>query len=237
MKINPEGLALIKEQEGLRLAAYQDQAGIWTIGYGHTGKDVWPGLSISQAQADELLARDIARTEDAVTAAVSDLDGVGRNEFSAMVSLAFNIGIPAFRGSSVLRLYRARDEAAAARAFMLWVKVTGSAGKKIVSKGLTRRRAAEMALFLKDSTAAETMPQQVDDPTPTVDPKTVASGATGIAAILAPIVSTFNQVWDAINAAGIDPRYVVWGLALFGIGTMVWLLYDRWRKRRLGVSA
>ncbi|MEE3439617.1 lysozyme, partial [Ruminococcus sp.] len=59
MKINEEGLSLIKSFEGLRLKSYKCPSGIWTVGYGHTGKDVKPGMVITEEQAEELLKKDI----------------------------------------------------------------------------------------------------------------------------------------------------------------------------------
>src|SRR5690348_7189220 len=87
--IGPDGLALIKEFEGLRLAAYQDVAGIWTIGYGHT-RGVFPGMVVTEDEADETLADDLQGAENAVDGATADVATTG-NQFSAMVALCFNI--------------------------------------------------------------------------------------------------------------------------------------------------
>ena len=59
LSCSPNGQTLIKKFEGLRLTAYQDMVGVWTIGYGHTGPDVKPGLTITQQQADQLLINDL----------------------------------------------------------------------------------------------------------------------------------------------------------------------------------
>ena len=91
MHINDDGLNIIKESEGLRLKAYKCPSGVWTIGYGHTGKDVKKGMVITEEKATELLKRDIARFERHVSA-YNKIYNFTSNEFSALVSFAFNLG-------------------------------------------------------------------------------------------------------------------------------------------------
>lgn len=141
--INAAGLALVKQFEGLELTAYRDAAGIWTIGYGHTG-GVYKGDMITDAEADYLLAQDLASAEDWIAART---DSPSDNQFSAMVSLAFNIGNGAFLGSSVRRDHNAADFMSAARAFLLWDKAHVD-GTLVTIQGLFTRRMAEMALYL-----------------------------------------------------------------------------------------
>lgn len=137
--ISDEGLALIKEFEGCKLTAYRDPVGVLTIGYGSTGPHVKPGLTITQDQADELLRQDVARFE----VAVADMAKVATdNQFSAMVSLAFNIGAEALRKSTLLRKHNAGDYRGAQGEFARWKY----AGDKVLP-GLVRRRAAEAALY------------------------------------------------------------------------------------------
>jgi lysozyme len=143
--INEAGLELIKSFEALRFESYQDQAGIWSIGWGHT-RGVRRGQSVSQEQAEFFLRNDISDAEnyvEVVTGGVATID----NEFAAMVSLCFNIGSGNFHGSSVLRQHRAGNYEAAADAFLLWNKVHQD-GRLVASKGLARRRQAERALYL-----------------------------------------------------------------------------------------
>lgn len=142
MKTNPAGVALIKRFEGLRLTPYRCPAGVLTVGYGHTGEDVQDGESITEDEADRLLEKDLERFEVGIShslggAATTD------NQFAAMVSLAFNIGLGAFKTSSVLRFHRDGKPQSAAQSFILWNKVD----HKTVA-GLTRRRQAELALYL-----------------------------------------------------------------------------------------
>lgn len=146
MKTSANGVALVKKFEGLELTAYKDVAGIWTIGYGHTGPDVKPGLKISEQEADNLLRRDLSAHEDAVTRAVSAK--LNQNEFDALVSFVYNIGAEAFRKSTARRRLNGNDRVGAAEA-LTWFNKATIAGVLTPVVGLTRRRAAERALFLE----------------------------------------------------------------------------------------
>ena len=139
MKISGAGLALIRDCEGCRLAAYRDAAGVWTIGYGDT-EDVTPGLLITQAEAERRLAARLACFE----AAVSQLVRVAlrQGEFDALVSFAYNLGAGALARSTLLRKLNAGDRAGAAAEFGKWVQAGGA-----VLPGLVTRRARERALF------------------------------------------------------------------------------------------
>lgn len=140
LKLSEAGLTLIKQFEGLKLEAYQDVVGIWTIGYGHT-KDVKPGQIITSQKADELLLQDVASTEVGVRKLVPP--SCGHNQFSALVCFAYNVGLGNLSKSTLLKKLLAKDVSGAAEEFLKWNK----AGKKEVA-GLTRRRVAERALFL-----------------------------------------------------------------------------------------
>jgi len=150
MQINQTGLDLIKRFEGLRLEAYQDVAGIWTIGYGHI-KTAKPGMKITEKEAEDLLRDDLKDAENAVQSPVKV--PVNDNEFSALVSLVFNIGRGAFGKSTALKLLNKDDRIAAADAIELWNKSTVG-GKKVVIPGLVARRAAEKGLFLTPTLAS-----------------------------------------------------------------------------------
>ena len=141
------GLALTEKFEGLRLTAYQDSVGVWTIGYGHTGADVTQGLTITEDQAGILLAADVAWAVTCVNKAVK-VD-INQNQFDAMVDFTFNLGCAAFTGSTLLRMVNAGNFAGAALQFIRWNK----AGGKVLA-GLTKRRQAETDLF---NTAVPTM--------------------------------------------------------------------------------
>lgn len=134
------GLALTKRFEGLRLVAYQDSGGVWTVGYGHTGKDVGPGRQVTAFEAEALLRADLRTAIDAVNQAVQA--PLEQNQFDAIVDFTFNAGRGNFRRSSLLAKVNARDFDGAAGQFELWINVNGRP-----VPGLVRRRAAEAALF------------------------------------------------------------------------------------------
>lgn len=135
-----KGLALTKQFEGCRLTAYQDQVGVWTIGYGHTGPEVHAGMTITVEQAEALLAKDISSAAAFVNRMVHV--ALTQEEFDALVDFVFNLGAGAFERSTLLRLLNAGHFASAAAQFAIW----DHAGGAIVA-GLLRRRQAETALF------------------------------------------------------------------------------------------
>lgn len=143
-KFNGAGLALVEEWEGLSLAAYQDVAGVWTIGYGHT--PAHEGQVITEAYAQMLLKGDLTTFQTIVANATHDV-ATTDDQFSAMVSLAFNIGSGGYRSSTVLRQHRAGLYQAAADAFLMWDKAHVN-GQLVVVQGLLNRRKAERALYL-----------------------------------------------------------------------------------------
>lgn len=132
----------IKTAEGLRLTAYKDGGGVWTIGYGHTGSDVREGLTIPLSEAERLLTRDLRVAEGHVNDAVKVK--LTQNQFDALVSFVYNVGGGAFRSSTLLKLLNAGDYEGAANQFPRWNKDNG----KVVN-GLTNRRHEERELFLR----------------------------------------------------------------------------------------
>lgn len=138
MTINPAGLKIIEECEGCRLEAYQDQKGIWTIGYGHTPAS--PGQTITQIQAEDLLEIDLMHAENCIAMFVHV--SLNPNQFSALTSLVFNCGTaPLFGGLG--RFLNQADYIAAAEEFIKWAHCNG-----ILVPGLLERRKREKELFL-----------------------------------------------------------------------------------------
>lgn len=137
MKTGQAGIGLIKKFEGCRLDAYKCPAGIWTIGYGHTG-DVQPGQKITQAQAEAILRVDLEKFEKKVEKYYSRYRWA-QNEFDAMVSFAFNLG-----SIDQLTAGGTRSRAVIAEKMLLYNKAAGK-----VLPGLTRRRNEERELFLR----------------------------------------------------------------------------------------
>lgn len=141
-KLGALGLALLKRFEGCKLVAYQDQNGIWTIGFGHTGPEVVEGLVWTQEQADAQLALDAGW---AVRAVLKSLDvAVNQNEFDALVCFTYNVGSGNEAHSTLLRLLNGGNRVGAADEFLKWDHVR----KGVVSLGLERRCEAERSLFL-----------------------------------------------------------------------------------------
>jgi lysozyme len=154
--MTPLGVALLEQWESCLLFAYDDANdqpvnpgdpihGTLTIGYGHTGSDVFPGLTWSQAQADQTLQNDIARVVGQISPLITT-PKITDNQFSAFVCLAFNIGLSAFAGSSALQTANTEDFQDVPAHIALWDKTTVN-GHLVVSLGLQNRRAAEIALW------------------------------------------------------------------------------------------
>jgi len=141
MKTTPQTIILIKQFEGFAPKAYKCPAGVLTIGYGHVITSGEP-RDISERQANKFLLADVEKVEAAISRLVKV--ALSRNQFDALVSLVFNIGIGAFSRSSLLKLLNNSDFAAAAAQFTRWVYVN----KQPVT-GLQNRREAEKSLFLK----------------------------------------------------------------------------------------
>jgi len=148
LSYSKSGLALTEQFEGLSLTAYQDSVGKWTIGYGHTGPDVYPGLTITQMEAESLLLNDLASAAASVNRLVTV--ALSQNEFDALVDFVFNLGTANFASSTLLKDLNAGNFAAAAEEFQKW----DHAGGRVLA-GLLQRRLAEANLFQTDATDAQ----------------------------------------------------------------------------------
>jgi lysozyme len=140
--LNQKGIDLIKKWEGLRLEAYKDPAGIWTIGYGITN-NVFPGLKITEDEAEKKLDDKIAKIEDFLDRAVKT--ELTDNQWSALVCLIYNIGMLAFTNSTLLKLLNIKRYIAAGEEFLRWIKING-----VPSQGLLNRRLEEKKLFMEN---------------------------------------------------------------------------------------
>lgn len=142
-QINAAGEALIKSFEGLVLTAGPDIVGISTVGWGHTGHDVHNGMHITVADAENLFHVDMRGSELAVMHMVKV--PLTDNQFAALVSLVFNVGLGCLISTTHLAKNLAmKNYPAAAESFLSW---DHAGGKQV--RGLTRRRIAERELFLK----------------------------------------------------------------------------------------
>lgn len=131
---------LIRKYEGCVLESYEDSGGVWTIGWGTTGPGIQEGLRISQATADAMLIGHVREIGLSLTDLVANI--LNQNQFDACICLTYNIGMHAFRTSTLLKLLRTRDFPSASLEFPKWDKVDGR-----VLEGLSHRRLAELALF------------------------------------------------------------------------------------------
>ena len=142
MEVSQNGINLIKKYEGCRLDAYLCPANVWTIGFGHTGSDVFKGRRITHQEAEKLLKIDLLVHSNNVNKLVKVK--LNQNQFAALVSFEYNVGYGNFKSSTLLRLLNQGKYKDAGEQFNRWVY----AGGKVLA-GLQKRRAEEKALFLK----------------------------------------------------------------------------------------
>lgn len=142
LQYSQSGLALTESFEGVRLTAYQDQVGVWTIGYGHTS-GVTPGMTCTQLQAEQWLLEDVQHACIVVRMNVSV--PLTQGEFDALVDFVFNLGSGNFVSSTLLKLLNTGDYDDAAAQFPRWDRAGG-----VEVAGLLRRRIAEQNEFNGD---------------------------------------------------------------------------------------
>lgn len=225
MKLPRAAINLIKKYEGLRLNAYRCSAGVWTIGYGHTSAagepEVKPGMKISKQEAEDIFEKDIQQfangVEDLIKVSVSP------NQFGAMVSLAFNIGIGAFKKSSVLRFTNQKRFEDAADAFLLWNKAKGK-----VLKGLVRRRAEEAELFSSTVGVDVRVPDEPQGKKMVVSTTNIAAGATAAAGITAAAKEVVENTSTIFSSSGM----VTVALVIIILAGAAWIVKERWAKSR-----
>lgn len=158
--INDATITLIKRNEGCDLHAYQDMVGVWTIGYGHI-EGVREGDTITQEQADQMLLDDLNNNYGPGVAARIGSVPTTANQFGALVSLAYNVGVGGVDASTSMRQHCAGNYQAAAAAFLLWDQAGGH-----VVQALLRRRHEEAALYLTPDVDVSPAPVQ---PSPTTE--------------------------------------------------------------------
>lgn len=146
--VSQTGLALIQDFEGFRAEPAQLPDGNWVVGFSHVRVGEAGGV-VSETEAADLLALDVAPIERALNKLVTS--DVNQNQFDALTSFAFSIGLEAFEQSAVLRRVNSSDLVQAACAMDAWRKSDVS-GELEIMDALVRRRAAEKALFLKSET-------------------------------------------------------------------------------------
>lgn len=235
MKISDHGIAFIKRWEGVRLRAYRCSANVLTIGVGHTAAmgDPKPvdGMKITEAEAEAILRRDLGSIERDVEKAVTV--HVNQRQFDTLVSFVFNVGIGAFRKSTLLKKLNASRYDEVPSELMKWTR----AGGRVV-QGLVNRRKAEADLWRgasSDQKPDGDMPQLVDPP------RKMTQSKEGNAALLAGGAATLtaaNDVAQQLQETGdnltslIDllknPNFIVLVLVVIIAGA-IWY----WRKQRM----
>jgi lysozyme len=145
MHYDNEGMELTESFEGLSLTSYQDSKGVWTIGWGHTGKDIVEGLTWTRDQCEVALGNDIYFAVQVVNNLVTRQ--ITQYQFDALVDFTFNCGPENFRKSTLLLLVNAGNNIGAEGEFDKWVR----AGGKVLS-GLVKRRAAESQFYMREGT-------------------------------------------------------------------------------------
>lgn len=185
-QISAHGLEKLKQWEGLKTKAYQDSGGVWTIGYGHTAMAGQPkpykGMVITEREAEEILLRDLSQYENAVEQSVKVK--LNDNEYAALVSFTYNVGIAAFKNSTLLKKLNNGNFDSVPGELMKWVK----AGSKRV-QGLVNRRRAEGYLWLEGAfvSSKDVVPEQKPI-NPLLKPEVigpVVSAASGLAGFAA----------------------------------------------------
>jgi lysozyme len=188
-QVSRAALELIKRFEGYRRRAARLADGRWTIGYGHT-LTAREGAEINEADAEALLLYDMIGASHAVNEFV--FAPLTQNQFDALVSFVFNIGVRAFRGSPTLRRLNEGRPLEAAMAMELWRKADLE-GERIVIDALVRRRAAEKALFLKPAEG------WVPAPSPLLPPK-LDYDALGMIPLTTPVAAQTSMSGDRVYA-------------------------------------
>lgn len=225
--INDEGRNKIKGWEALILYAYDDfdkgskkifikpgmkVKGTLTIGWGHTGSDVTPGLEITQEQAEAFLSEDLAPAERAVSTLVTV--ELSDNQFAALVSFTFNVGVTAFKTSSLLRKLNAGDYNAVPSELMKWTK---SKGQQMT--GLVNRRSAEAGLWAKGSYVQSAGSPVSKKPAALMTPQNVALATTFVSGGGSQLVTGDGPFQYAIAAVAV----------LAAVAAIGFFLYERYK--------
>lgn len=238
--VSQQGVELVKKFEGLHkvqpdgtVSSYRCPAGVTTIGYGFV-KGVRSGTKMTKQECEDRLLRELNEFGAQVRRVV-DVP-LTQSQFDAIVSLTFNIGIGNLKSSTLLRKLNAGDYAAVPAQMMRWNKARVD-GKLTPLKGLTRRRAAEAAVFTMDAQlpsddGGDTMVQKVtvQDKKPLTKSKTMAgAGVAGAATVLSEIAP---QV-EALIPYAESMKTLFLLLALAGVGLAI---YARMKDQKDGVD-
>lgn len=245
MRVSNKGAAEIEACEGFRATPYQDGAGVWTIGIGETDGVTAYTPSVDYATAKTRFLALLQSNYAAPVSALIEGAPTTQEQFDAMASLTYNIGVANFTRSTVLRAHKTGDYNAATAAFGMWNKITDPVTKKlIVSRGLTTRRAKEASAY-----HGPVAPDVVGSDTPSSDSekplgqtRSVAGGTLAAAATTLSVVAQVSgSVKDvAGNVVGVAREFgdlwMVLGIAggVTAFAGICWALYARWADRQAG---
>jgi GH24 family phage-related lysozyme (muramidase) len=221
MRAVPESaVSFVADHEGRRLVAYQDVAGVWTIGYGHTGPDVHAGLKIDIAEARRLLEQDMKTAAYRLQSVVKPdvIAELTENQYAALLSFVFNLG--ANRKWGIWKLLNQRHFAQVPSKLQEYVNA-GSPPKRI--QGLVNRRAEEAKLWSlgAPNTVAEKLPSsftraEETPPTPS-EPKPAAKSAVIITAVSGAVASAPPAINQAMMAVQPYAQHSEWMQRTLGV--------------------
>lgn len=212
--INKRGLVLVKRFEGFYSEAYLCPAGVWTIGYGHT-RGVRRGQTVAEKEAEAMLQQDLAEAAQDVERLIAV--PMTDNQFAALVSFVFNVGVGNFQASTLRRKLNIGNYEEIPFELNRWVKATDPvSGKKRTLRGLVLGRAAEGGLWLTPDEAYETdatlaMPQRIDNVDPFED-----TSVPNLAMVTGGMKNLGYKIYDGIDRSGRKRNY---DLNLFGVRT------------------
>lgn len=240
MKLSKTGADLLIKREAERLEAYQDSAGIWTIGVGHVAAWVKEGSKITKEKSRSLFGHDVAWAERAVNDGVSV--EITQSQFDSLVSFTFNVGPTAFARSTLLRELNSGNHHNVPHQMMRWDKATVD-GKKTVVMGLVNRRMSEVRQWNHDSSKFVSNIVRPDEPTgrPASEviktSKTVKSGAAvGAVGLMGGATEVVKSVSEATSSAEsvMSSGVIVGSLILIGIAA--YIVYNRVQDSKNGRS-
>jgi lysozyme len=223
--INQAGIELIKAWEGCKLKAYKDVAGVWTVGYGLTSRagfiEVGPDTVLTQDEADWYLEQVVDKFASDIRPMIAGQ--INENQFAAFVSLAYNIGVGAFKRSSALKHFNAGRIELVPDAMRMWKK----AGGKTV-QGLINRREAEVSLFLKPvaKPAPVVAPKQRSTP---AQSRTVQASVAQAASAVGGAVGAVNMLDGTAQIVALAGFFIVAALALFIMRERIKAFAAGWR--------
>lgn len=229
MQISAKGKAKLTQLEGDKLVAYQDQAGVWTIGRGHTGADVKPGMRITQARSDQLFDKDLAVRDRQLTKALKGAK-VTQDQYDALQMWYYNTGANLY-SSSVMKAVRAGQLHKLPALIKAWKYVTVN-GKKVVSKGLVSRRAQEVKYAKWPTSTASKV-------TKTVVGVSTGAGAGGVVyenvdAVKQSVdpIADVQPILDSVGILGYSGSTVLAAIgSMIVIGVMGFLVYKLVTKK------